>query len=41
MGVPDIAAHLFVVYWGLASHITPPVCVTVFVTCSISGAGIW
>jgi len=41
MGVPDIAAHLFVVYWGLASHITPPVCITVFVTCSISGAGIW
>lgn len=41
MGVPDIAAHLFVVYWGLASHITPPVCITVYVTCSISGAGIW
>ena len=41
MGVPDIAAHLFVVYWGLASHITPPVCITVYVTCGISGAGIW
>lgn len=41
MGVSELAAHLFVVYWGLASHITPPVCVTVFVTCSISGAGIW
>ena len=41
MGVPDLAAHLFVVYWGLASHITPPVCITVYVTCGISGAGIW
>ncbi len=41
MGVPDMAAHLFVVYWGLASHLTPPVCITVYVTCSISGAGIW
>jgi TRAP transporter 4TM/12TM fusion protein len=41
MGVPDMAAHLFVVYWGLASHITPPVCITVYVTCGISGAGIW
>ena len=41
MGVPDIAAHLFVVYWGLASHITPPVCITVYVTCGISGACIW
>jgi TRAP transporter 4TM/12TM fusion protein len=41
MGVPDMAAHLFVVYWGLASHLTPPVCITVYVTCGISGAGIW
>jgi TRAP transporter 4TM/12TM fusion protein len=41
MGVSDLAAHLFVVYWGLASHITPPVCITVYVTCGISGAGIW
>jgi len=41
MGVPDLSAHLFVVYWGLASHITPPVCITVYVTCGISGAGIW
>lgn len=41
MGVSDMAAHLFVVYWGLASHITPPVCITVYVTCGISGAGIW
>ena len=41
MGVSDMAAHLFVVYWGLASHVTPPVCITVYVTCGISGAGIW
>ncbi|HZD40358.1 MAG TPA: TRAP transporter large permease subunit [Terriglobales bacterium] len=39
--MPAMAAHLFVVYWGLASHITPPVCITVYVTCGISGAGIW
>ncbi|MGE3248023.1 MAG: TRAP transporter permease, partial [Beijerinckiaceae bacterium] len=34
LGVPDIAAHLFVVYWGLASFITPPLCLAVFVAIS-------
>jgi TRAP transporter 4TM/12TM fusion protein len=41
LGVPDIAAHLFVVYWGLASFYTPPTCVALFVTCGISGSRIW
>jgi len=41
IGVPAIAAHLFVIYWGLASFITPPVCLAVFVACGISGGGIW
>jgi len=41
IGVPDIAAHLFVIYWGLASFFTPPVCLAVYVACGISGAGIW
>jgi TRAP-type uncharacterized transport system fused permease subunit len=37
LGVTDIAAHLFVIYWGLASFFTPPLCIAVFVTKSISG----
>lgn len=41
IGVPDIAAHLFVIYWGMASFITPPVCLAVYVACGISGADIW
>lgn len=41
MGVPIMAAHLFVVYWGLASFITPPVALSVFVACGISGSKIW
>ena len=41
IGVPDIAAHLFVIYWGLASFFTPPVCLAVYVACGISQAGIW
>ena len=41
LGVPDIAAHLFVVYWGLASFFTPPMCLAVFVSLPISGAKMW
>ena len=41
MGVLDISAHLFVVYWGLASFYTPPTCIAVFVTSSISGSKVW
>ena len=41
LGLPDISAHLFVVYWGLASFITPPVCIAVYVACGISGGNVW
>jgi TRAP-type uncharacterized transport system fused permease subunit len=41
LGVSDIGAHLFVVYWGLASFITPPLCLAVFVAISISGSDLW
>src|SRR3546814_504364 len=41
MGVPLLGAHFFVVYWGLASFFTPPLCLAVFVTTSISGSEIW
>ena len=41
VGVPDFAAHLFVIYWGMSAFITPPICMAVYVACGISGAGIW
>ncbi|MFH1491454.1 MAG: TRAP transporter fused permease subunit [Pseudomonadota bacterium] len=41
LGVPMIAAHLFVVYWGLASFYTPPMCIVVYVTIGISGSKVW
>ncbi|OGA45381.1 MAG: TRAP transporter [Betaproteobacteria bacterium RIFCSPLOWO2_12_FULL_63_13] len=41
LGVPDVAAHLYVVYWGLASFFTPPTCLAVFVTAGIAGSRIW
>jgi TRAP transporter 4TM/12TM fusion protein len=41
LGVPDIAAHLFVIYWGLASFYTPPTCIAVYVTSGIAGSKVW
>ncbi|MFC2066582.1 TRAP transporter permease [Chloroflexota bacterium] len=38
LGVEPLAAHLFVFFFGNLSHITPPVCVAVYVACGISGA---
>lgn len=37
-GIPPIAAHLFVFYWGLTSFITPPVCIAAFVAAAIAGS---
>jgi len=41
LGVSDPAAHLYVIYWGLASFYTPPTCIAVFVTCSIANSKVW
>lgn len=41
LGVDPMAAHLFVVYFGLSSFFTPPLCIAVFVAISISGAKLW
>ena len=41
LGVPAQVAHLYVMYWGLSSFITPPVCLAVYVACGISGSKVW
>lgn len=41
LGVSDLAAHLYVIYWGLASFYTPPTCIAVFVTSSIANSKVW
>lgn len=41
LGVPPIVAHLYVIYWGLASFITPPECIAVYIACSLSGSKLW
>ena len=41
LGVSQLAAHLYVIYWGLASFFTPPLCIAVFVSIAISGSKLW
>lgn len=41
LGVSEMAAHLYVIYWGLASFFTPPLCIAVFVSIAISGSKLW
>jgi len=38
MGVPVVAAHMFILYWGLTSHLTPPVCPAAYAAAGIAGA---
>lgn len=37
-GINPIAAHMFILYWGLLSDITPPTAVSCFVAAPIAGA---
>lgn len=41
MGLPVFSAHMFVMYWGMASFLTPPVCLAVYVAASISKSNFW
>lgn len=38
LGVPDIAAHFFVLYFAVVSAITPPVCAAAFIAASMAEA---
>jgi TRAP transporter 4TM/12TM fusion protein len=39
LGIDPLAAHLFVLYFGLMSMISPPVAIAAFTAASIAGAG--
>lgn len=41
LGVPPLAAHLFVFYFACISAITPPVCAAVYAACGFSGSNVW
>ncbi|MCX7932243.1 MAG: TRAP transporter fused permease subunit [Rhodovarius sp.] len=38
LGVPAIAAHLFILYYGILADLTPPVCVSAYAAAGIAGA---
>lgn len=39
LGVPKISAHLFVLYFGVLSSVTPPVALSAFAAAPIAGSG--
>ena len=41
LGVPLLAAHMLVMWWGQASNITPPVSLASYVAASIANAPLW
>jgi TRAP transporter 4TM/12TM fusion protein len=41
MGASTMAAHLFILYYGALSTITPPVALSVFAAASIAKSGLW
>ncbi|MBW1817614.1 MAG: TRAP transporter fused permease subunit, partial [Deltaproteobacteria bacterium] len=38
LGIHEMSAHLFLVYWGSVSYITPPVALAAYAAASIAGA---
>lgn len=38
LGVPPIAAHLFILYYGILADLTPPVCVSAYAAAGIAGS---
>ena len=38
IGIHEMSAHLFLVYWGSVSFITPPVALAAYAAASIAGA---
>ncbi|MGI9383780.1 MAG: TRAP transporter permease [Methyloligellaceae bacterium] len=41
LGVPALAAHLFILYFGILSMVTPPVALSAYAAAGISGANLW
>ena len=41
MGIPAMAAHLFIFYYGMLSMISPPVCMAAFAAAAIARANFW
>jgi len=38
LGIPPLAGHLFILYYGILADLTPPVCTTAYAAAGIAGA---
>jgi TRAP transporter 4TM/12TM fusion protein len=41
LGVPKLAAHMFVFYFGILADLTPPTAISTYATSAIAGADVW
>lgn len=41
LGVPNLPAHLFILYFSILSMVTPPVALSAYAAAGISGANLW
>ena len=41
LGIPDMAAHLFVFYFACLSMVTPPVALAAYAAAGLAGASVW
>ncbi len=41
LGVPNLPAHLFILYFSILSMVTPPVALSAYAAAGISGADLW
>lgn len=41
LGIPALAAHMFIFYWGIVSNITPPVALAAYAAAPLAGADAW
>ena len=40
-GMPELASHLFILYFAVVSGMTPPIALSAFAAATIAGTGIW
>ena len=41
LGIPGLAAHMFIFFYSVLGNVTPPVCVAVYAAVSIAGGNWW
>jgi TRAP transporter 4TM/12TM fusion protein len=41
LGLPTLAAHMFVFYFGILADLTPPTAISTYATSSIAGSDVW